>query len=76
MKKGHWKGDPGCSMTPKTGRPVPSTSSRPSSSTAAARPHKEKGKGASTRQADQTFFMRDVGSLEATNSPEYAICRW
>ena len=63
-EKGHWKGDAECPMTPKTA----SSSSRP------AQPAPTTGKGQhgkGGKTAHQTFFVRDMGSFEATDDPEY-----
>ncbi|CAE7350990.1 GIP [Symbiodinium sp. KB8] len=70
-EKGHWKGDPECSMTAKPitspSRPAPSSSSAPSSSTSAP----GKGKGKDKRQPHQTFFMRDLGTYEAGDQQDF-----
>ena len=74
-EKGHWKGDPECPMTAKTGpshakagpphgRPGPSVAAPSSAQTATTRTDKPK-------KPHQTFFIRDAGTYEATNDQEY-----
>ncbi|CAE7284877.1 GIP, partial [Symbiodinium necroappetens] len=70
---GYWKGDEECPMTPKPG----TSSSRPGASTSGPGPSGKgsPGKGPPQQQsrkpAHQTFFMRDAGTYEATDVPEY-----
>ncbi|CAE7665208.1 GIP [Symbiodinium sp. CCMP2592] len=71
-EKGHWKGDAECPMTVKPGappsRPGPSA---PSSSTSKPGPPARHDK--TKKPPHQTFYMRDAGTYEATDSPDYGF---